>query len=230
VSLKKSNEPAAVGVRFDATVLNGLPHEMTETVLEFPASVKATPFDHFTLNWNPHGHMPTKVYDVPHFDFHFYSITQQARDEIEPGECTTAQDDRIPDPPGFVPITCPAFSQAMQPPPPDMLPPDFKLVPAVAPNMGNHLIDFTAPEFNGQPFTYTWIWGVYGGSLIFFEPMVSTEFLKRHPNGCAAFKTPQAMPQAGWYPTRYCVRYEPQEDALYRVARFLPALRSFDRG
>jgi hypothetical protein len=51
-------------------------------------------------------------------------------------------------------------------------------VPAMAANMGNHLIDFTAPEFNGEPFTHTYIWGAYGGSLIFFEPMVTTDFLK----------------------------------------------------
>jgi hypothetical protein len=24
------------------------------------------------LNWNPHGHIPPGVYDLPHFDFHFY--------------------------------------------------------------------------------------------------------------------------------------------------------------
>jgi hypothetical protein len=150
VSLKKSREPEAVGVRFDAAALEGLPqHEMTETVLQFPASIKATPFDHFTFNWNPHKHLPPKIYDVAHFDFHFYTITEQARGEIEAGNCTTAQDGRIPNPPGSVPVTCEIFDQAMKPTPADMRPPDFSLVPAMAPNMGNHLIDFTAPEFNG---------------------------------------------------------------------------------
>jgi hypothetical protein len=225
VSLKRSTEPVAIGVRFDAHTLEGLsPHEMTETVLRFPASVKATPFDHFTFNWNPHGHLPPKIYDVPHFDFHFYTITKQARDEITPGECTTAQDGRIPDPPGSVPVACDAFDHAMQPLSADMRPPDFKLVPAMAPNMGNHLIDFTAPEFNGQPFTHTYIWGVYGGSLIFFEPMLTTDFLKAREDVCEAIKAPKAMPEAGWYPTRYCVRYVADEDA-YTVS--LDSFRRF---
>lgn len=224
VSLKRSKEPVAIGVRFDARTLEGLsPHEMTETVLRFPASVKATPFDHFTFNWNPHGHLPPKIYDVAHFDFHFYTITEQARDEIKPGQCTTAQDGRIPNPPGSVPVTCEVFDQAMQPLPAEMRPPDFKLVPALAPNMGNHLIDFTAPEFNGQPFSHTYIWGVYSGSLIFFEPMVTTDFLRKRENVCEAIKGPKAMPEAGWYPTRYCVRYAADEDV------YIVSLDSFQR-
>jgi hypothetical protein len=225
VTLKSSGEPVAVGIRFGGKALDNLPHEMAETVLRFPGSVKATPFDHFTLNWNPHGHIPTKVYDVPHFDFHFYSITEQEREEIQPGECTTAQDARIPNPPGSAPLACGAFNQAMLPPPTDMHPPDFKLVAAVAPNMGNHLIDLTAPEFNGEPFTHTYIWGIYGGSLIFFEPMITTDFLKTRESVCQAIKMPQAMPEPGWYPTRYCVRYVAHEDAYTVSLSLSGALR-----
>ena len=30
--------------------------------------------DHVVINWEAVGHPPPKVYDVPHFDFHFYLV------------------------------------------------------------------------------------------------------------------------------------------------------------
>jgi hypothetical protein len=79
--------------------------------------------------------------------------------------------------------------------------------------MGNHLVDLTAPEFKGQPFTHTWIYGAYGGRLTFFEPMIAVSFLEQQENVCQAIKMPEVMPGAGWYPTEYCLAYLDQENA-----------------
>jgi hypothetical protein len=35
------------------------------------------------MDWEPHGHPPPGVYDVPHFDFHFYMITPEERAGID---------------------------------------------------------------------------------------------------------------------------------------------------
>src|SRR6478672_3104573 len=36
-----------------------------------------TPFKSIMLNWNQNGHEPAGIYDQPHFDFHFYSTTEE---------------------------------------------------------------------------------------------------------------------------------------------------------
>src|SRR5689334_9959976 len=89
--------PRAIGVTLPAGALDGLPtgsdnHHCTgrspaghrvdatqcihtfEHVLPLPdaAALRADiPFKWVLLNWNPVGHIPPGVYDVPHFDVHF---------------------------------------------------------------------------------------------------------------------------------------------------------------
>jgi hypothetical protein len=73
--------------------------------------------------------------------------------------------------------------------------------------MGNHLIDLTGPEFNKQPFTRSWIFGVYGGKVIFYEEMVSRAFLVSKPQACVPIKSPKAVAVSGFYPTVSCIRH-----------------------
>jgi hypothetical protein len=91
--------------------------------------------------------------------------------------------------------------------------PDYIDVDAVAPAMGNHMVDPTAPEFNGKPFTRTWIYGVYDGRITFYEEMVSLEYMLSKPSACSPFKTTEAVDQTGYYPTVSCVRYDAERDA-----------------
>lgn len=209
VTLDSGGNPASVGVRFTNGMLSGLPDDDTETVLQFPEAAKATPLDHFVLNWNPHGHEPPGIYSAPHFDFHFYTVPENEVAAVQAGSCTSAQDSRIPNPPGSVPLTCDSFATAMQALPADMMPAGYQMMTAVAPNMGNHLVDPASPEFNGKPFTYTWIYGAYGGKLTFLEPMVTKAFLEKSEDIAVPLKLPKAMPQAGWYPTEYRIQHQP---------------------
>src|SRR5438128_9596618 len=95
VTLDPNGHPTAIGVTFDEAALDGLPMDIphgqhgTEYVLAMPPEASATPFDHVGVNWNPHGHEPSTIYDVGHFDFHFYMIGQQERARI------TAQGDDL---------------------------------------------------------------------------------------------------------------------------------------
>ena len=125
-----------------------------ERVLPLPSEASRQPdlpFKWALLNWNPHGHIPPGVYDKPHFDVHFYIEPIEKVFAIESGPC------------GPEHVRCDQFTQARLPVPANYMHPDFKDVEAVAPAMGNHLVDPKAPEFNGVPFTHTWIYGVYEG-------------------------------------------------------------------
>ena len=88
-------------------------------------------------------------------------------------------------------------------------PPDFRDVDAVVPAMGNHLVDLTGPEFNKQPFTRSWIFGVYGGRVTFYEEMVARAFLTSKPQVCNPIKSPKAVGVSGFYPTASCIRHSP---------------------
>jgi hypothetical protein len=216
--------PAAVGILISADAIASLPTEVTdqhhcvdrdgdgkvtrpaecndghEFVIPLPDSVSRRadmPFKWVLLNWNPRGHIPPGVYDVPHFDVHFYMQPIARLFAIADGKCG----------PEF--IDCEDFEIARQPVPEAMMHPDFKDVEAAVPAMGNHLVDVGGPEFNGVPFTRAWIYGVYGGQVTFYEEMVTVAYLLEKPDVCNAIKQPPAVAVSGFYPTRSCIRYVP---------------------
>jgi hypothetical protein len=170
-----------------------------EWVLPLPDRVARradVPFKWVLLNWNPHGHIPPGIYDVPHFDVHFFMEPIASVFAIEAGACG----------PEFV--RCDQFEVARRPLPPGHMHPDFKDVEGVVPAMGNHLVDLSTPEFQKQPFTRTWIYGVYDGRVTFYEEMVSRAFLLTRPSACYPIKTPAAVARGGYYPTRSCIRHD----------------------
>ena len=215
--------PKAIGVVWSASALDDLPQvsdghhchgrnkeggieagskcqQTIEQVLPLPdaAARRADiPFKWVLLNWNHVGHIPLGIYDAPHFDVHFEMVPIAEIFAIEPGPCG----------PEFV--RCDQFQIGRKPVPVNYVPPDFKDVEAVVPAMGNHLIDLTGPEFNKQPFTRSWIFGVYDGKVIFYEEMVTLSHMRNKPNACAPIKSPKAVAVRGYYPTVSCVRNDP---------------------
>jgi hypothetical protein len=213
--------PAAIGVVFAPGALEGLPggsdqhrcfgrnkdggldaatkcqhtHEYVIPLPDAAARRNDIPFKWVLLNWNPEGHIPPGVYDVPHFDVHFEMAPIADVFAIEPGPCG----------PEFV--RCDQFRVGRKPLPPNYVPADYVDVEAVVPAMGNHLVDVTGPEFRKQPFTRSWIYGVYDGRMIFYEAMVARSYLLSKPDGCLPIKLPKAVDVGGFYPTEYCVRH-----------------------
>ena len=59
------------------TALENLPADLTQYVLELPANKGKNFYTHVLIDWNPKGHEPAHIYDLPHFDIHFYTSTQQ---------------------------------------------------------------------------------------------------------------------------------------------------------
>lgn len=216
LTLDPEGSPLSIGVHLSAGALQQLPgkpntmsrcfdldgngrhtgHECIgdlERILDVPASLGAKlPFRWITVNWNAAGH--PAPYNQPHFDFHFYTVDRARIEAITPGRCGELVD-------------CGHFTRATQPVPSRYQPSGYISVGAVVPRMGNHLLDSESPEIKDSlPFSRTFIYGAYEGELIFWEPMITHEFLRNTKDACFSVRQPEAFRQAGYYPTRYCVR------------------------
>jgi len=229
VALNDDGSPRAIGVRLDKEALAGLPREPNATsrcfdrngdgkiepdecvgdyafVFTIPgeASQAVAPFKWVALNWNPHGHgsPAPPPWAVPHFDFHFYLVPRDAVQRLRTGKCGEM-------------IDCDDFKIATKAVPAKYVHADHIDVGAAVPDMGNHLIDSKSPELakGGPPFTHTFIFGAYDGKITFLEPMVTLAFIASKPDICTKINQPDAYEVAGAYPTRYCVRYLPDENA-----------------
>lgn len=176
----EDDRPLAIGVTFGEDVLKNLPENETEYTLSLPTG---TIFNHIAVDWNPRGHEPPGIYDKPHFDFHFYMVDLQYRNNItdtERMERTVSS---------------------------EYIPAGYISTPGGVPNMGAHWIDPSSSEFNNQTFTKTFIYGFYDGRVIFMEPMITKAFLDMKMNTRDDIKLPDKYPDSGYYPTEYSIRY-----------------------
>ncbi|HSR39348.1 MAG TPA: hypothetical protein VLL95_10575, partial [Phnomibacter sp.] len=73
-----------------------------------------------------------------------------------------------------------------------------------------------APEFNGQPFSHTFIYGSYDGKVTFYEPMITKAFIESKVATHQNF-VPATLfdPDEAWYPTSYNIWYDPAKDRYY---------------
>ena len=175
-----------------------------EYILYLPSEIQSladTPFQYVMFNWNPAGHVPPGVYDLPHFDLHFYMQDFEEVEAMVVGPCPGTMD-------------CNVFATATKTVPPQYVPEDYIDVQATEARMGNHLIDPTSPEFNGETFTRTFIFGAYDGEITFYEPMITRAYLLSKAKECRSLKLPQAWEVAGYYPTEYCTDYKHGEHVI----------------
>ena len=185
---KKDKRPLALGIEFAPGSLQNLPTDPTDfaaSTFILPLHEKArelTPFDHITINWEPEGHEPPGVYDVPHFDIHFYkiSVVEQLAVTGVPG---------LPPAGGFLPAS-------------------YVIQGATVPQMGTHWLDPAFPELqpppNHSPFTHTLIYGSDNGKVIFLEPMITRDFILSGDFVRKSYPQPAQFSPAGtFYPTVY---------------------------
>lgn len=186
IKVDNSGTLSSIGFTLSKMALEGLPHEEESYLIALPEEKGKTPYDFISLDWASHGHSPEGIYNVPHFDMHFYMISQTEKagilhpsDEIE----------RLPEA-KFLPPTY--FSQPGE----------------GVPQMGKHWVDATAPELQGKPFTATFIYGSYDGEVIFHEPMISHSWLLTKPDTTMNIPQPQAFQKSGLYPAKYSVVFD----------------------
>lgn len=196
VSVNNEGEPVSLGVNISERAAMHQPEEHVEYVLELPKAAAAMPFNHVTLGWNPHGHFPPGVYDVPHFDVHFNMIDIPTRLAI----------------PGMAP---PYMDPALAS---QYVPAGYIQTPGVEPAMGAHWVDIFSDEFQaGGVFTNTLILGSYNANVIFWEPMVTVQYLMTHPDDVRPVRQPAAYQVSGYYPLTYSVTYHESPDE-FRIA------------
>ena len=195
-TVDESNALQEVGLTVPLGILENPPAEPGAgpsgafATLKFPREVELWGFfDHAEIHWNPTGHEPL-CFKKPHFDFHFYAISEAAVRAIDK----------------FVPET----------PDPASLPDGYAYLGEAGfhPQMGNHLIRLEVLE---QPFTAVMIAGYNQGRVHFIEPMVTQELLLARRDFMLEVP-PRPKSLAGKpYPTRVRATYDRANDAYHFV-------------
>jgi hypothetical protein len=197
-------KPTELGFAFDAATFQGLPEPphaeagppLPSQPLYFPDEAKGVAVDHGTFDFVPGGHPPPGVFDLPHFDVHFFYLTQEEVEEINPKNADFA-------------------ARGMKLPDERYVPEDFGAIPntppeeAVVPGMGQHLVDMTVPPVPGEyKFTEVILNGTWDGKYAFVEPMVTLDYLLGKPTVTNDLKLPQEYQKTGLYPTKYSITYD----------------------
>ena len=211
ISVDKEGNPLSVGVNVSERAVQALleeserVHENEEAhedhivyTLKLPKQAESTLYDHFTLDWNPHGHPPQGTYTLPHFDLHAYMISEEERKAIE----------------FLPPVDENGNPQFDERPAPCFIPEDYMLAPGIEANMGAHWVDSEAPELGGETFTQTFIYGSYNAEFTFHEPMFTVAYLndlkeKTLPFESFEIKQPECYQKTGYYPMEYSFTYDP---------------------
>jgi hypothetical protein len=193
ITYNKSRIPTAFGIKMSEKSLENLPsgshgnHTSHEYILKLPKQAEITPFTHIVVDWAPDGHDPQGVYDLPHFDFHFYTISEVERQQIS-GLAPDQMDTEVP------------LSK--------YLPEHYVQLPGRVPKMGVHWMNPMSPELHGETFSKTLIYGTSRGKVAFLEPMITLAYIKGKPNLSDEVPQPEAVEVEAYYPKKYFVGFD----------------------
>ncbi len=230
-------QPLEIGVAMTEDAMEGLPAPMAMTAEEMKKAGHAnmtvylldlpkynpTPYKFVQFDWNAAGHEPAGVYDLPHFDFHFYTVPVEVRNSIVPSDPRYAEKAASYPAAEFrAPFYIDAATPAGAPP-----------AAVVVPQMGMHWLDVRSPELQGmagnpagyKPFTKTFIYGSWDGQFIFDEPMITRDYImaKRSATDPAVrdeiipVSVPARRNPAGYYPGAYRITWDAAAKE-YRIA------------
>ena len=168
--------------------------------LALPAAAQqATGLTHLTIFWEVMGH-PPGPYLTPHFDFHFYTVSQDQRMAMDCADLSK-------------PAALPAgysLPDVTMPPPMAAMIGASTLVGLCVPQMGMHSLLTTELE-GTDPFRGTMVIGYYQGKPIFIEPMISKAMLlEQRPFDLAI---PEIPGLAGNRPRSFRAEYDGQQRA-----------------
>jgi len=189
---QRDNTILAVGVTFSLKMAKEMPEDGSGPAgafasLEFPAIVQETTFfNHLEIQSEPEGHVtpPGAVnpnyFAVPHFDFHFYDMTE---DQVR---------------------AIPAKGPPLTPVPANRLAPGYLPAgPSIA-EMGRHSSPASVLT-DTNPFTAVMVAGYLpdGSRMHFLEPMVTQEFLLGQQDFSLPVPQPQTFGRETLYPTTF---------------------------
>jgi len=178
------------------------PPAATATI-PLPASIaSATGFKVMTMYWEAHGH-PPGAYLVPHFDFHFNTLSAS---DLAAIDCAD--------------VTKPAQAPAAYELPDVAIPQLGTLVGLCVPSMGMHAAP--AAELKSSAFQKTMIVGYYKAKPIFVEPMIARATLLEKRNFTLDVPDVPNRPAGERYPTAFRADYDAATES-YRLVFSLPA-------
>lgn len=180
IRISHTGVPAEIGVEMTREALTPGEHGGSFVLPLHHKAIDATAFEHVVVDWNPHGHPPSGIFTVPHFDFHFYTITNEERMAIPIYPMAMAAFDNLP-PDGYMPAS---------------YTPDPGGVPQMGKHWGNRSV---APG----TFTKTMTYGSYNGELAFIEPMITQQVLVSGAEFSLPYAQPTLFAEHTWYPSRY---------------------------
>lgn len=197
ISIDAEGVPVEIALLFTQEVFDDLDLlPPTGTVLPLHQKAKeVTPFEHIGVNWSPNGHPPAFL--VPHFDLHFYMITNEERLAI----------------PEYSPETDPLFNLY---PPEGYMPSNYATPPgegSVYPQMGKHWLPMPLADY--LPFTSIMVLGTYNGEFTFIEPMMTAAMLMSSPDFSASFSQPDYFQESTYYPTVYNIYEDPETKDIH---------------
>jgi hypothetical protein len=229
--------PLEIGVALSEGAMGGLPSPMVMTHASANAHEhidthpydltmperNGSPYKFVELDWNPGGHEPAGVYDVPHFDFHFYTVDKSVRDGIDPQQLGAKvymeKSGKLPPEaeraPSYMALSAPG-------------------TPVLAvPRMGTHWVDVRTPELQALfgkpeaylPFTTTFLHGSWDGQFIFDEPMITRAFIMERKSARSSAErdrvitlpTAKSYGTSGYYPNAYRITWDAEQNE-YRIA------------
>ena len=199
ISLNKEGFPLEIAIELtpevlsDLSALNSNNHDGA-TVLSLHSKAKEeTPFEHIGINFQKDGHGP--VFWSAHFDFHFYTITNEERLAIPPYDAT---DQSIVDGYNLFPDKTKMPNDYMT----------FPLEGAAYPYMGKHwLPNNWATGYN--PFTHIMILGSFAQKNNFIEPMITVDYLLSGEEFSGPYSQPLTFEEPGNnYPTKYNIYHD----------------------
>lgn len=186
-TLNELGNVRTLGITFGKGALDSLPDSIPSSIaLTLPDDAKAkTPFQFVMLNYYPLGHQPVGTYDTAHFDVLFYF--KKNTDVMAITAADTVKAKNYP-PAGYIPSS---YAPRL-----------------FTPMLGVEWWDSTLPEFYGVPFTYSFGFGSYDGSVTFYEAMATVESMKKKLASTYDIKMPDNYNPSGLYPTQYTARYD----------------------
>lgn len=208
VTTRKEDTVASLGVHIDGAAMDAFADREVEANLDFPAeTATGDPIDHHQFRfvrfeYLPNGHVPEGIYDVPHFDFHFFMLDEQTVEAIEPHPAQyTIPKAQMP-------------KNHIRPPLADTDGDGEPDTPLVEKRRGEPITDPSFSEYQeGGEFTHTHLYGGYDpdgdgtGRLTLLEPMITTDFVDQLDTLLEVeLQTPSAYFTADEYPMSYVMQ------------------------
>lgn len=191
IRISPEEVPEEIGLEMTAGLFQNLPASYVDLTLPLHhKALEVTPYDHINVDWMPNGH-PPGYFQQPHFDIHFYMMTEEEQMAIPPPR------------PGNTNLALP---DSFGTPPAGVLPVDYIVPSAAVAQMGRHWLDRYASVLppSNLPFKHEFIYGTWNRKVVFLEPMVTRAFLLSGEPVHKTIKQPATYSPTGtYYPTQY---------------------------